>query len=113
MAKRRRRSKSAVVAAATVAAIKARKRAFLREVSSLLSDALGFPVRVSMLPPAVDLSPDQRRAARRSARANRAQVRESAELLNAPLPYVGLDVVEAGDGSSTTYWLPDDGEEPV
>lgn len=85
MAKRRRRSKSAVVAVATLVAIKARKRAFLREVSSLLSDALGFPVRVSMVAPAADLSPDQRRAARRSARANRAQVRESAELFHAPV----------------------------
>lgn len=86
MAKRKRRSKSALVAAATVAAIKARKRAFLREVSSLLSDALGFPVRVSMVPAPVDLSPSERRAARRPARVNRAQVRASAELLNSPLP---------------------------
>lgn len=85
MAKRRRRSKSAVIAAATMSEIKARKRAFLREVSSLLSDALGFPVRVSMVAPRLDLSPDQRRAARRSASANRAQVRGSAELMFAPL----------------------------
>lgn len=92
MAKRRRRSKSAVVAVATVAAIKARKRAFLRDVSSLLSDALGFPVRVSIVPAAVDLSPDQRRAARRSAAANRASIRASAELINAPLEAPSVDV---------------------
>lgn len=85
MRKRRRRSKSAVVAAATLVAIKARKRAFLREVSSLLSDALGFPVRVSMVPPPVELSPGERRASRRSAAENRKLVRESAELMYAPL----------------------------
>lgn len=103
MAKRRRRSKSAAVAAATVAEIKARKRAFLREVSSLLSDALGFPVRVSMVPRTVDLSPDERRASRRSARDNRARVRASAEQLYAP-------VAEAffADGGPPWGSLPDD-----
>lgn len=78
MAKRKRRSKSAAVSAATVSAIKARKRAFLREVSSLLSDALGFAVRVSMVPPPVDLSPDERRASRRSAADNRRLIAASA-----------------------------------
>lgn len=71
MARRRRRSNSAVVAAAAVAQIKSRKLSFLREVSSILSEALGFPVKVSMVRPALDLSPDQRRAARRPAAVNR------------------------------------------
>lgn len=93
MAKRKRRSRSAVVSAGTVAAIKARKRSFLRDVSSLLSDALGFAVRVSMVPPKVDLSPDQRRAARRPAAVNRKLIAASlfrpgsvGSELNDPLP---------------------------
>ena len=115
MAKKRRRSKSAVVAAATVAAIKARKRAFLREVSSLLSDALGFPVRVSMLPPSPDLSPDQRRASRRSAAENRSRIRASAELFNAPLDAVVLHPFEVPEGMTFDEYaasLADDGMEP-
>ena len=83
--RRKRRSKADAVSAGTVRAIKARKRAFLSEVSQLLSDALGFAVRVSMLPPKVALSPDERRAARRPAAVNRRLIRESAELLNRPL----------------------------
>lgn len=77
MKRRRRRSKSELVAAETVSRIKARKRAFLREVSELLSDALGFAVRVSMVPPSVDLTLDERRASRRSASANRRQIASS------------------------------------
>lgn len=71
MARRKRRSKADAVSAGTVRAIKARKRAFLSEVSKLLSDALGFGVRVSMLPPKVDLSPAERQAYRRPAAENR------------------------------------------
>lgn len=76
--RKRRRSKSDKVSASTLRAIKASKRAFLREVSSLLSDALGFAVRVSMVAPKIDLSPDERRASRRSAAVNRRSIIESA-----------------------------------
>lgn len=95
MARRKRRaSKADKVSAATLRAIKARKLAFLREVSSLLSDALGFTVRVSLVPPKADLSPDMRRASRRPAAANRKSISESAAFLgrtfgaafNDPLP---------------------------
>lgn len=84
MARRRRRSKADAVSAATLRAIKARKLSFLREVSSLLSDALGFAVRVSMVAPKPDLSPEQRRVARRSAAVNRASIAASFNL--GPLP---------------------------
>lgn len=90
MARRKRRSSKAdKVSAATLRAIKARKLAFLREVSSLLSDALGFTVRVSLVPPKADLSPDQRKAARRPAAVNRALIAASMfapPALNDPLP---------------------------
>lgn len=75
---RRRRSKADIVSAATLRAIKSRKREFLSDVSKLLSDALGFAVRVSMVAPKVDLSPDQRRASRRSAAENRRLIAASA-----------------------------------
>lgn len=90
MARRKRRpSKADKVSAATLRAIKARKLSFLREVSSLLSDALGFTVRVSLVPPKADLSPDQRRVARRPAAVNRASIAASLYApagLNDPLP---------------------------
>lgn len=84
MARRRRVSKSDKVSAATLRAIKARKLAFLGEVSSLLSDALGFTVRVSLVPPKADLSPEQRKVARRSAAVNPASIAAS---FNAPLSF--------------------------
>lgn len=97
--KRRSRSKADAVSAATLRAIKARKLAFLREVSSLLSDALGFAVRVSMVAPKVDLSPEQRRVARRSAAVNRASIAASAYApLNDPLP---ADLLGADDEASS------------
>lgn len=80
MAKRRRRSKADVVSAATLRAIKARKRVFLSEVSKLLSDALGFSVRVSMAAPKVDKTdwtPSMRKASRMSAAESRRQVADA------------------------------------
>lgn len=111
MAKRKRRSRSELVAAATMREIKAKKLAFLREVSSLLSDALGFRVRVSLVGSAVELSPDQRRAARLTKAQARRQMADS---MLAPVSPGGvprpslatLDRVEEDDGS-VTYWIPE------
>jgi len=79
MAKRRRRKRSEIVAARTLIDIKQKKLAFLREVSSILSDALGFTVKVSLgAKGRMDgLSPDQRRAARMTKKQARAQMRSA------------------------------------
>ena len=79
MKRRRRRSASQIVAQRTLVEIKQRKLAFLREVSSILSDALGFTVKVSLIKPdrMVGLSPDQRRAARMTKKQARAQMRDA------------------------------------
>lgn len=45
--RRRRRQGSALLAERTLREIKAKERQFLAEVSRMLTDALGFPVRVS------------------------------------------------------------------
>lgn len=93
MARRKRRSKADAISAGTVRAIKARKRAFLSEVSQLLSDALGFAVRVSMAAPKVDKSdwtPAMRKAARQPVAVSRRQIAASMFVpdrsLNDPLP---------------------------
>lgn len=45
--RRRRRTSQAAFGQRTIADIKRKEREFLREVSRILTDALGFPVRVS------------------------------------------------------------------
>lgn len=100
MARRKRRSKADAVSAGTVRAIKARKRAFLSEVSKLLSDALGFSVRVSMAAPKVDKTdwtPAMRKASRMTVAQSRRQIADAFfggpvsgpvvdRVLNDPLP---------------------------
>jgi hypothetical protein len=80
MKRRRRRTASQIVAARTLVDIKQRKLAFLREVSAILSDALGFNVKVSLAKPdrMVGLSLDQRRAARMTKKEARRQIADSA-----------------------------------
>jgi hypothetical protein len=80
MKRRRRRSSAQIVAARTLTDIKQRKLAFLREVSSILSDALGFTVKVTLSKPdrMAGLSPDQRRAARMTKAEARRQMADSA-----------------------------------
>jgi len=75
---RRRKRKSQLVAARTLTDIKQKKLAFLREVSSILSDALGFNVKVSLSKPdrMAGLSPTQRKFARLPKRVVTAQMRE-------------------------------------
>jgi hypothetical protein len=77
--RRRRRTQAQVVAARALVEIRQRRRAFLREVSAILSDALGFTVKVSLNKPdrMAGLSPDQRRAARRTKKQNLDQIREA------------------------------------
>ena len=81
MAKRRRRRSAAqLVAQRTLVKIKAKRLAFLREVSTLLSDALGFTVKVSLVKPnrLAGMSLDMRRAARMTKKQARAQIVSSA-----------------------------------
>jgi hypothetical protein len=79
MKRRRRRSSSQIIAARTLIDIKQRKLAFLREVSAILSDALGFTVKVSLTKPdrMAGLSLDQRRAARMTRKQTRAQMADA------------------------------------
>lgn len=79
MKRRRRRTASQIVAARTLVDIKQKKLAFLREVSAILSDALGFNVRVSLAKPdrMAGLSLDQRRGARMTKAEARKQMREA------------------------------------
>ena len=86
MAKRRRRNSSQLIAQRTLVEIKQKRLAFLREVSALLSDALGFTVKVSLVKPdrMAGLSPDQRRAARRSNADARRQMRDAFAPLERP-----------------------------
>ena len=79
MKRRRRRNKAQLIAARTLIDIKQKKLAFLREVSSILSDALGFTVKVTLSKPdrMSGLSPDQRRAARMTRKQARRQMADS------------------------------------
>jgi hypothetical protein len=78
--RRRRRSSSQLIAARTLIEIKAKKRAFLKEISAILTDALGFTVKVSLVAPdrLAGLSPGQRKAARLTRKEARRQIIESA-----------------------------------
>jgi hypothetical protein len=86
MAKRRkRRSASEILAKRTIIEIKQKKRQFLRDVGAILSDALGFAVKVSLgkastLP--ADATPAMRKAHRMSRSTARRQMAES---MHAPL----------------------------
>lgn len=77
--RRRRRSPTKLLAERTLIEIKQKRLAFLRDVSQLLSDALGFTVRVSLVKPnaAATYSPAMKRAARMSAKDARKQMRDA------------------------------------
>jgi hypothetical protein len=77
--RRRRRSSSQLIAARTLIDIKARKRAFLKEVGAILTDALGFNVKVSLAAPdrLAGLSPSQRKAARMTRSETRRQIADA------------------------------------
>ena len=86
--RRRRQSKANVLAARTIADIKRKERQFLREVSAILTDALGFPVRVShvKVPQTVAPTPRMGRFARMPRREAHRQIMQSFAPLNDPLP---------------------------
>lgn len=80
--RRKRRSRSAVLAARTLTDIKAKKNQFLRDVSSILTDALGFPVRCNLVRVNYATTP----ATRKAARMTKAQARrQMADASHAPL----------------------------
>jgi hypothetical protein len=75
--RRRRRRTNQLLSQRLVTEVNQKKRTFLRDVSQMLTDALGFEVRVTLVRPKVDLSPDQRRAARMTKTQSRRQMAES------------------------------------
>jgi hypothetical protein len=95
MAKRRkRRTSTEILAQRTIIEIKHKKRAFLKDVGKILSEALGFAVTVSLakqsrLP--ADATPDMRRAARMTRKETRAQVRDAFAPLHPKAGIPGLD----------------------
>jgi hypothetical protein len=79
MKRRRRRTSSQIVAARTLVDIKQKKHAFLREVSAILSDALGFNVKVALVAPdrLAGMTPSMRKAARMTRKQARRQIAEA------------------------------------
>jgi len=75
--RRRRRRSNQLLSQRLVTEVNQKKRQFLREVGAMLTDALGFEVRVTLVPPKVALSPDQRRASRMTKAQARRQMAES------------------------------------
>lgn len=80
--RRRRRSKAAIIGQRVIVDIKRKEREFLRTVSTILTDALGFPVRVSHVKVKEPMSPDMRRASRMT---RKQAARAIAESFNAPV----------------------------
>lgn len=77
--RRRRRSSTEILAKRTLIDIKAKKLQFLREVSKLLSDALGFSVKVSLgkTNPTAGFTPAMRKAYRMTKAEARAQMKDA------------------------------------
>jgi hypothetical protein len=86
--RRRRRSRQQIVAQRVLTDIKAKQREFLRAAGAMLSDALGFEVRVSLVRAKPDLSPAMRRAARMTKKQARRQIADS---MHAPIGVNSLD----------------------
>ncbi len=91
--RRRRRSKLHVLAARTISDIKAKERQFLREVSQILTEALGFPVKVSHVKVQQPMTPDMRRASRMTRTQARRQVAEAFAPLDRPARSLLHDVL--------------------
>jgi hypothetical protein len=108
--RRRRRRTNQLLSQRLITEVNQKKRTFLREVGAMLTDALGFEVRVTLVPPKVDLSAGQRRAARMTKAQARRQMADSA---HAPIvPGVrSLPVTRNGDGTMSVY-VPKPGEKP-
>lgn len=81
MARRKRRTRTEALAKRTLIEIKAKKRQFLKDVGAILTEALGFTVKVSLANNnKADLSPDERRASRMSRKAARASIKDAGRL---------------------------------
>jgi hypothetical protein len=78
MAKRRRRNTKKLLAR-TLIEIKQKRLAFLRDVSAILTEALGFTVKVSLVKPdrLAGMTPGMKRAARMSRKDARRQIRDA------------------------------------
>lgn len=100
--RRRRRRSQQLLSARLITEVNQKKRTFLRDVSQMLTDALGFEVRVTLVKPKVDMTPDMRRASRMTKAQSARQIAESAgfgepvtrtaakgsrKSLNDPLPF--------------------------
>lgn len=98
--RRRRRRTNQLLSQRLITEVNQKKRQFLREVGSMLSDALGFEVRVTLVRPKIDLSPAMRRAARMTKAQARRQIAESAQAPIVPGSRQ-LPVTKHADGSSS------------
>jgi hypothetical protein len=76
--RRRRRRSSSLLSQRLITEINQKRRAFLREIGGMLTDALGFEVRVTLVTPKPDLSPEMRRASRMTKAQARRQMADSA-----------------------------------
>lgn len=86
MRRSRKRRSSAALSERALKDIRKLHRAHLREISAILTNALGFPVRVSLVPtPIVDEKPRKRRS-----RVSR-QIGEIAGYGESPLPALNDD----------------------
>lgn len=76
--RRRRRRTNKLLSQRLITEVNQKKRQFLREVSQMLTDALGFQVRVSLVQPRIEMTPGMRRAARMTVKQSRRQIADSA-----------------------------------
>lgn len=109
MSRRRRRGSAAVLAERAMKDIRKLHRAHLREVSAILSNALGFPVRVSLVKQEVVEEKPRKRRGPRVARS----VGEVAGYGESPLPALSLPNVRM-DWPAFERFMGEDpeGEEP-
>lgn len=102
--RRRRKNKSAALAERTIREIKQKKLAFLRDVSTILTEALGFQVKVSLSQTREPMTPTMRKFARMPKAKLRQQMADAAQ---APLtPRKGFDVSHEGLGKFLNDFLP-------
>jgi hypothetical protein len=96
--RRRRRRTNQLLSQRLVTEVNQKKRTFLREVSAMLTDALGFDVRVTLAPKKLDHTPDMRRAARMTKKQARRQMADSMSAPVVPGSRI-LPVTKHADGT--------------
>jgi hypothetical protein len=82
--RRRRRRRSVLFAERVIRDVKRKEREFLRDVSKMLSEAIGFPVRVSRVKLAEPTSIEMRRARRMTKKQARQQIANAFAPVAAP-----------------------------